>query len=131
MNIRMRLLILLAAFYATGISAQEIFSCEAQSVDVDNESLKVEPSDKFYPTIIINADNNSLSYVYTQHGMQFKTIFRIEAQTEDRLIGIEKFNENDLSIIHFDKVHKEFNRFTSGATKNYVGNTFTAGKCFN
>jgi len=131
MNTVMRLLILLAAFYATEISAQEIFSCEARSVDVNTENLKSQSYEKFYPTIIINADNNSVSYVYTQHGMQFKSYYRIEAQTEDLLVGIEKWKPDYVSIIHIDKVSKKFNSFVSGTTMNYFGNTVTAGKCFN
>ena len=126
----MRLLILLAAFYATEISAQEILSCEARSADILDEDLESSSTSKFYPTIIINADNNSVTYAYTKHGMQFKWLFRIEEQTKDKLIGVEKFSENGLHIIYFDKVSKKFSKFFT-TSKDVFGNTMTAGKCFN
>lgn len=126
----MRLLILFAALYATGLTAQEIYSCEARSAVVDAENLESKSYDKVYPTIIINKDDNSLSYVYSAHGMQFKTIFQIEAQSADKLIGIYMFNENEVQIIHMDKVTKKFNRFFSGGDLGW-GNTLTAGRCFN
>ena len=128
----MRLIILIFLLVAPSFAAtQEIFSCEAISVDVSTEHLKSQSFGKIYPTIIINADSNSLSFVYTQHGMQFKRYYRIEAQTEDWIVGIEKLKPNEVSIIHIDKVSKKFNNFFSGKAVNYLGNTITAGKCFN
>ena len=125
----MRLLILLAAMCATEINAQEIFSCEALPVAVDPTNLEAKTYDKIYPSVILNEDAKSVSFVYLKHGQQWKKDYSIEMQIEDKLIGVHTFHEDTISIFHFDKASKTFNVFFSGGDFEVFGNTLTSGVC--
>lgn len=125
----MRPLILLAAMCATEINAQEIFSCEALPVAVEFTNLEAKTYDKIYPSIIINEDAKSVSFIYLKHDQQWKKDYSIEVQIEDKLIGVHTFNEDTISIFHFDKANKTFNVFFSGGDY-FFGNTLTSGVCF-
>lgn len=126
----MRLLILLFALSATTVKAQNIISCEARSAVGVYESTDYQTYEKIYPTLIFSEDSKSVSYVYSQHDQQWKTIYYIHMQNEDSLIAISKFNEKTVAIFHYDKASMKFNIFWSGGDVIDFDNTFTVGRCF-
>ena len=127
----MRFLILIATLSATTANAQEIISCEARTVSINNKTMESMTYDKIYPTIIISDSGESLSYFYTQHGMQWKHNFAIKQQNEDRLLGIENLQEMTIHLFHYDKSKMIFNMFYSSGSYEHFGGEITTGKCFN
>ncbi len=126
----MRLLILLFALIATTVKAKDILSCEARSAAGVYEKIDYQAYEKIYPTLIFSEGYKSVSYVYSQHDQQWKTVYYTDKQNEDRLIAISKFNATTVSIFHYDKRSKKFNISWSGGEFVDFDNTFTVGRCF-
>ena len=126
----MRLLILLFALSATTVKAQNIISCEARAAVGVYDTINYQTYEKIYPTLVFSEDYKSVSYVYSQHDQQWKTVYYTHMQNEDSLIAISKINATTVSIFHYDKASMKFNIFWSGGDAVAFNNTFTVGRCF-
>ena len=127
----MRLPILLLALSSTTVEASDIISCEARDAGGNHEDVIYDIYDKIYPTIIISEASNSVTYVYLRHGQQWSSTYNIKLQNERFLLGVEQFDETQVSFFHYDKRENTFNIVWSADSLETLGNTFTIGKCFN
>lgn len=124
------ILFLIASIFATTVNAQEFISCEARTVSLNHQTLESHTYEKIFPTIIMDEGGKTLSFIYSQHGMQWESEYTIEIQNEDRLIGVEHFDAVTISVFHYDKKDKIFNIFFSGGEFGDLSGEIQTGKCF-
>lgn len=129
------ILFLIASTFATTANAQDILSCVAHTAQFNSEN-EIRAMGTFYPTIIINERDNTVTYVYTKVGTQFKTVYKI-VRNEDTLVAVHKpltEDKADINILHYDKKNKVFERFWSdgsGAISGWFAGNLTTGECAN
>ena len=106
-------------------------ACEAFALEGEHKSLKPNVYQKIFPTIIIQEDSKTLTYVYSQHGMKWETEYNITLQNDNRLVGISNFDPDVLKIIHYEISTGRFTIFFSGSIDDAspLVNTMTAGRC--
>ena len=126
-------LFLIVSIFATTANAQDILSCEGRQGDFDQER-EIRALSTFYPTIIIDERDNTVTFVYTAASSQIKTVYKI-VRNKETLVAVEfplTEDKADVSILHYDKKSKQFERFWSagsGALAGWFGGSFSTGKC--
>ena len=124
---RLLLVTFLSIFFPLHIFANSIFSCEAKRVSGDSQTLDlVDYKNIIYPTIIIDKEKDTLLYIYSEHEQQWEQKYKILHIDENHIMGVEKFQIDWASVIHFNLKKKEFSTVFAG----YTGNTLTFGKCY-
>ena len=70
----------LSIFFPLSVSANSIFSCEAKRVSGDNQMLKPNVYENIiYPTMVISNEDDTILYVYSEHGRKWENNYKIIA----------------------------------------------------
>jgi hypothetical protein len=115
---------------SSSLASQIVVSCEAFATAGFHKSMNYKTYSKIYPTIIINEDSETITYVYTQHNRKWQTDYKIAYKNENRLLGFSKLNATTVKFIHYDITTGNFNIVFSGGDFAEFSNTLTTGRCF-
>ena len=115
---------------SSSLASQIIVSCEAFPTAGFHNSLNYKTYSKISPTIIINEDSETITYVYSKNNHKWQTDFKIAYKNENRLLGFSKLNATTVKFIHYDITMGNFNIVFSGGNFVEFSNTLTTGRCF-
>ena len=119
------LLLLLIGFSPT-FASNGILTCKAARIAGKTSDLSVEKYNNINPTIIINTKEKTLTFVYSEHDQQWKTVFNILQEDKEFILALEAFHADEVRIIHFNKIDNSFSSIFAGST----GNTLEFGRCW-
>lgn len=117
----------LSIFFPLSVSANSIFSCEAKRVSGDNQMLKPNVYENIiYPTMVISNEDDTILYVYSEHGRKWENNYKIIERDINNIVGVERFQADWINVIHVNLKNNEFSILYAGDN----GETLTYGKCY-
>ena len=73
----------------------------------------------------------TLLYIYSEHGQKWEQYFNITKRDENNIAGINKFQADWITVIHFNFQEKDFSISYIGYSNILkTANTLTFGKCY-
>jgi len=118
--------IFMVLFFPFNSFANNVFTCEGKRVSGHQKTLDIKEYKIIFPTIIVDYQQETLRYIYSEHNQKWDSTYRIIERDRSAVLGFEKVQADQLMLLHFDLEQLVFNVFYIGN----LGNTLTFGKCY-